>query len=394
MKILATSDWHLGHLLYNFSRDEEQQDMLEQMSALVREHRPDALLISGDVYDTIQPSATVQTMLVDVLMSIHQAHPSMTIVCIAGNHDSGSRHTIYSTPWKALNVHMVGSISRDSDLEDYIIEIDGKGYIAAIPFAADRFMPEGVFDRVQDLIAKRNDKQLPVMLMAHLAVLGSNYRGHDLSTDSNIGGLNCQAIDVLGHGFDFVALGHIHKNQALDKAGSVWYSGTPIAVSFDEVYPGNQHGLMLVECDGHGQGVTTQLLPLVNKHPLVNIPAEGFGSWEDVKEEFKQYPHDISSYIRLNVEVDKYLTTGANDEARLIAADKACRFCFINTKRKESQGAESSTRSFTTSEFKALDPIEVARMWIESRGLSYDDEIDTVLQEVKNDIQINPNREE
>jgi exonuclease SbcD len=84
MKILHTSDWHLGHLLYNYDRREEQLSMLNQMTALVCEEQPDVFLLAGDVYDTTQPSASVQTLFSDALTKIHEACPTMRIVCIAG----------------------------------------------------------------------------------------------------------------------------------------------------------------------------------------------------------------------------------------------------------------------------------------------------------------------
>lgn len=394
MKIIATSDWHLGHQLYNYQREAEQQSMLNQLAEYVREHRPDALLISGDVYDTIQPSAAVQTLLANALVKIHEACPPMAIVCIAGNHDSGSRHTIFSTPWRALNVHMIGTITKDSLLDDYIVKIEGKGYIAAIPFAADRFMPDEVFARTAQLINSQNTReQFPVVLMAHLAVKGSNYRGHELSTDSVIGGLDCQEATVFGNAYDYVALGHIHKNQSLHPEGRIWYSGTPIPVSFDEVYPGNRHGVMLVECDRHGGEVHTQLLPIQNLRPLVNIPANGFAPWEEVMNEFEQFPDDLDAYIRLNVEVDEHLPAGINDQAAAIAKNKACRFCLINSRRKEQTETDCAARTFTTSELKALDPVAVARMWVESKGQDFDDDMQAVLNEVKQYIKLHPDEE-
>ena len=357
------------------------------MIRIVEQEKPDAFVISGDVYDTMQPSASVQTMLADALVEIHRANPSMLTVCIAGNHDSGSRHTIYRTPWKALNVEMVGNISRDSRLEDYIFKVEGKGYIVAVPFAADRFMPEDVFIRLQEMVAEMNkEEQLPVFLSAHLAVARCNYRGHEMSTDENIGGLGCQELNVFGEGYDYIALGHIHKYQKLDNDGRIYYCGTPIAMSFDEVYRGNRHCVMLVECDRHGDSPAVTPIDISNCRPLVNIPQEGYNQWEDVKHEFMNYPDDIPSYIRLNVEVNDYLTSGANDEASLIASTKACRFCLINAKRKESIQKEKERRVFTTSEFKQLDTTDVARMWIESKGDIFDDDMRQIIEEVKREI--------
>ena len=390
MKIIHTSDWHLGHSLYNYSREEEQADMLRQMTRIVEEEKPDAFVISGDVYDTMQPSTSVQTMLADALVEIHRANPKMLTVCIAGNHDSGSRHTIYRTPWKALNVEMVGNISRDSRLEDYIFKVEGKGYIVAVPFAADRFMPEDVYVRLLEMVDEMNkEEQLPVFLCAHLAVARCDYRGHDMSTNENIGGLGCQELNIFGEGYDYIALGHIHKYQKLDTDGRIYYCGTPIAMSFDEVYRGNRHCVMLVECDRHGATPLVTPLEINNPRPLVNIPQEGFAEWDEVKHEFMNYPDDIPSYIRLNVEVENYLTSGANDEAGAIASTKACRFCLINAKRKESIQKENERRVFTTSEFKQLDTTDVARMWIESKGITFDDEMREIIEEVKKEVTLN-----
>ncbi len=394
MRIIHTSDWHLGHVLYGYPREEAHKDMLRQVVHLVEEWKPDALVISGDVYDTMQPTVAVQTMLSDALVAIHLAHPEMLIVCIAGNHDSGSRHNIYRTPWKALNVEMVGSITRESRLEDYIFEVKGKGYIVAVPFAADRFMPEDVFVRLQALVDERNGgSQLPVFLSAHLAVARCDHRGHEVVTDDSIGGVGCQELSVLGEGYDYVALGHIHRYQRLDPDGRVYYSGTPIAVSFEEVYAGNRHCVLLVECSGHGLLPTVTPLEISNPSPLVNIPREGAAPWEEVRDEFARYPADIPSYIRLNVEVEGMLPSGANDEAVAIAREKACMFCLINAVRKDNGLQKGRARTFTTAEFKQLDTVDVARMWIECKGDTFDDSMREILEEVKKDVMLNANDE-
>ena len=83
------------------------------------------------------------------------------------------------------------------------------------------------------------------------------------------------------------------------------------------------------------------------------------------------------------MEVDGYLPTGANDEASAIAGEKACRFCLINSKRKDNSSTQGKIRTFTTSEFKQLDTTEVARMWIESQGHVFDESMREILEEVK-----------
>lgn len=397
MKIIHTSDWHLGHILYGYSREDEHRAMIQQMVNMVREHQPDAFVLSGDVYDNGQPSASVQKMLQDALLDLHHACPTMQIVCIAGNHDSGTKHEVFSAPWKELNVSMLGTISKDVGLEPYIIEVPGKGWIVAVPYTAQRFMPDDVYQRLYRLVAERNPQALPVVLMAHLAVEKSDWRGHELSDDTNIGGLDCQSVSDFGTDYDYVALGHIHKNQSLDKDGRICYCGTPIPLSFDEVYSGNEHGVMLVECSGHGQPVSKQMLQIEPLWPLVNLPIcnteaqkddpdAGFADWQTVKHELKDFDREQRVYIRLNVLVDNYLEPGANGEAENICKDKACRFCRpINARRRtlsSEQRDAAATKQFTTSEFRQLDATEVAAMYFQREGLTFTTEMKSLFEQV------------
>ena len=101
MKVLHTSDWHLGHTLYNYDRSEEQQAMLDQIARIVAERQPDLFLLCGDVYHTTQPTAATQQLFINALMRIREAAPAMRILLLAGNHDSATRHEIFRTAWEA-----------------------------------------------------------------------------------------------------------------------------------------------------------------------------------------------------------------------------------------------------------------------------------------------------
>lgn len=388
MKILHTSDWHLGHVLYNYDRHEEQQAMLDQMAEIVECERPDVFLLAGDVYDSAQPSASVQTMFSDALVKIHQACPEMVIISIAGNHDSSSKHMIFHTPWKALNVSMVGTVFREADLSDYIYKIENKGYVVAVPYAADRNMPEDVFKHLQEMVAERNQaEQLPVVLMAHMAVSGCNFKGHDNATDKTIGGLDCQDLECFGEGYDYVALGHIHREQFIQGSKDrVRYCGTPIAISFDEAESGNAYSVSIVELKRHGDPPMVRNIDINNLHPLVNLPSDRFGEWDEVKSLFANYPKDIPSYVRLNVSVDNYLPPMANDEAAQIAKEKQCKFCLINAKRKEQESKEGAHQQYTTSEFQKLTPMEVAKQYLESKGEVFDEELQSLFEEALKSI--------
>lgn len=383
MKILHTSDWHLGHVLYNYDRREEQLSMLDQMAALVGEEQPDVLLLAGDVYDSTQPSTTVQTLFSDGLLKIHEACKTMRIICIAGNHDSPSKLMIFRSPWERMNVDMLGNVGREAQLEDHIIKIEGKGYVVAVPYAAERNMPDEFFKKLQEQVAQQNHEQLPVVLMAHLAVNGSDFKGHENASDTMVGGIDCLNVDVFGEGYDYVALGHIHKTQFIHGTEHrVRYCGTPIPVSFDEAMGEQEHGVTIVELEHHGEKPSVRTVPIHNPRPLVTLPLEGFEEWDVVKQQFEAFPDDIPAYIRLNVLVDGHLPMGANDEALQIAARKQCRYCLINAKRKAQLAQVGGFQPLTTTEFQKMSPMEVAKRYLESKGEDFDDGLKALFNEV------------
>ena len=377
MKILHTSDWHLGHTLYNYDRTEEQRAMLEQMVSIVEEQKPDVFLLCGDVYHTPQPSAAVQTMLSDGLVRIHEANPQMTIVMTAGNHDSGTKHEIFQTPWKALKVYAIGQLERE-DLDEHIVEVPGKGWIVAVPYANERNIPEGFFQQLLDRVAERNAENLPVVMTAHTTVKGCDFTGHDHATEYTVGGIDSLELDEMGEGYDYLALGHIHHGQFVHSGKhNVRYSGTPLPVSFDENF---SHSVSMVEIGKHGDTPKVEEIDIQNPHPLVTLPTDGLATWEAAKELLSQFPDDIPAYIRLNVEIEDFLPVEASAEAASLTEGKQCRFCCINAKRKAVR--QDDVQVLTVQEFQAEKPIEIARRYAEYEGISFDDEMQTMFNEV------------
>ena len=402
MKILHTSDWHLGHTLYNYDRTEEQRAMLLQMVSIVEEQKPDVFLLCGDVYHTPQPSAAVQTMLADGLVRIHEACPEMTIVMTAGNHDSGTKHEIFQTPWKALKVYAIGQLEKDHP-DEHIIEVAGKGYIVAVPYANERNIPEGFFQQLLDRVAERNVENLPVVMTAHTTVKGCDFRGHDHATELTVGGIDSLELANMGEGYDYLALGHIHhgqfvhsgrhkaaiereqgdacigcaeREQARPKV-NVRYSGTPLPVSFDENFT---HSVSIVEIGRHGETPAVKEIEIQNPHPLVTLPTNGFTTWEEAKTLLGKFPDDIPAYIRLNVEIDDFLPVEANAEAASLTDGKQCRFCCINAKRKAV--GQEDVKVLTVQEFQEEKPIEIARRYAEYEGISFDEEMQVMFNEV------------
>lgn len=382
LKILHTSDWHLGHTLHGFDRTEEQTALLAQMSRIVSENKPDVFLLCGDVFHTSQPSAAIQTQWVNALAKMHEAQPGMTIVVTAGNHDSGTKHDIFRTPWRALNVHTLGNLDKEHP-DEHIIEVPGAGYVVAVPYCHERSLPEGFFQLLLDRVAERNHENLPVVMMAHTTVLGCDFTGHEHATEAIVGGIDALKLDALGEGYDYLALGHIHHAQFVHSGKhNVRYSGSPLPVSFDECYA---HSVSMVEIEKHGDPPKVTTIEIDNPHPLVTLPTTGFASWEDAKGLLRDYPDDLPAYIRLNVAVDGFLPAEASAEAEGLTQGKQCRFCCFNMQRKESGQAEAKV--LTVQEFQASDPIEIVKHYLEDSGLDCDQELEAVFKEALEAVQ-------
>lgn len=376
MKILHTSDWHLGHTLYNYDRTEEQRAMLLQMVSIVKKEKPDVFLLCGDVYHTPQPPAAVQTMFANALVEMHNANPEMTMVITAGNHDSGTKHEIFRTPWKVLKIHTIGTIDVNQK-DELIIEIPRKGYIIAIPYANERNIPKGLFQDLQDRVEGRNERNLPVIMTAHTSVIGCDFSGHENASEYAVGGIDSYNLNDMGAGYDYLALGHIHRAQFVHGGHHrVRYSGTPIPVSFDE---NCKHSVSIVELSEHGEIPTVEEIEIQTHRPLVTLPTNGAATWEDAKSLLEHYPNDIEAYIRLNVEVDDFLPAEANSEALLIAEGKKCRFCLISTCR--SKNARQEAKVMSVQEFKAEEPIDIAQRYAEDMGVEFDDNMKELFKE-------------
>lgn len=392
MKILHTSDWHLGDVLYGHDRTDEQQAMLDQMVTIAQETKPDLFLISGDVYHTTDPKTAVQKMFNQTIATLCKTCPDMTIVITAGNHDSGPKHEIFRTPWEALNVHTIGRFYKD-DMESHIIEIPGKGYVIALPFTNDRFLPEDIYQQLIDLANQKNTGNLPIVFSAHTAISGGDFTGHDDVKDKRVGGVDLMDIDSIGSGYDYLALGHIHKSQFIHTGKhNARYSGAPLAVSFDEAYP---HTVTIVDIPAHNAPLTNdnyKFVEINNPRPLITLPnpndTKEFGRWEEVLAQYEALPADTKAYIRLNIIDPESMSSNAFDQAVAKATDKDYIFCYINAKRRTNQNSNGQ-KQMTVEEFQATDPWDVVKMFAADTNDPLFDEqdlkplFDEVLEELK-----------
>ena len=368
-KLIHTSDWHLGQNFYGYDRSEEQRDFLRQLAAIVAQEQPDALLVSGDIYHTAAPSSAAVSMYVEGMLDIHKACPDMAIVVIAGNHDSASRLESDSLLWRLAGVRVLGGIARDSqglaDLQRHIIPVKDKGIVAAVPYAHRNSFPKvsdediesgerqrAYFEALLEHVNAGNPDALPVVLMAHLAVNNSDFTGHDRNMT-----MECVEIDALGQGYDYAALGHIHRPQQVSERAR--YCGTPVPVSFDEQC---EHSVSIVTIEAHGALPQVTTTAIKNIKPLHTIPAKDPVDLETALALVEEQRNDVkNAYIRLNVAVEHYLPNGAQERAAKAVNAQQGRFCEI--KKTALNTATGPSRQMTVEEFNRKQPIEVANQY-------------------------------
>lgn len=376
LKILHTSDWHIGQLLHGEERFAEQRHMLDQITQLVMHEQPDLMLLAGDIYDVAVPNTKALRMLSDALMDIHRACPEMTIVAISGNHDSAVRHEVNQQVWQALGVHMIGSM-HNTDIHQHIIPILSRdntllAYVAAVPYAAQRMISDDFYQRLHEQITQMaTDAHVPALFVGHLAASTCLSTGHSVDTYSNdtiyIGNIETMDIHQLGTAYDYIALGHIHKAQNLtDRAR---YCGSPIAMSFDEVARDYRHGVTIVQIDAPGIPPHIREEDILPLYPLVNIPAEGFANEQEVLDELERFPEDIPARIRLKVLLanNEILSYNHKQQVRERLLNKQATYCETHVQRLEDTTTPktSQTVKMQLSELQHMQPIDVAKQWMQ-----------------------------
>ena len=254
MKILHIGDIHLGCRLENNSRNEEIARVFAFLLDLVKEKQIEATLLAGDVFDNGHPSVESQDMYYNFLLEL-QKNGCKQVVVIAGNHDNPDFLEAPKGLLQRMNIHVVGNVD-SAHLEREVIllgeERSPSAIVCAVPQLEHRdvcgLVPEGTEgDRAQILalgvaehykkvwsIANelRNGRDIPIIGMGHLYASGSSFRSND---DNNVvGKLECIDMDTFADGYDYMALGHIHKPQRVAEHDNWRYAGSVLPMKIQE----------------------------------------------------------------------------------------------------------------------------------------------------------------
>lgn len=257
MKILHTSDWHLGRTLYaKKERQEEHIAFFEWLLKTIKENEVELLLIAGDIFDTAAPSSSAQKMYYDFLINVKSSGCTHVVV-VGGNHDSPSFLNAPKDILAALNVMVIGNATEHIEDEVMVIKDNADtpvAIICGVPFLRERDISrfaegETYSDRSKRInenikkhyeeVAKvaenkRNElgKNLPIIATGHLSVLGGKRNEDDGVRETYIGNIEAIGSDIFPQTFDYVALGHYHIHSTIKN--SIRYSGSPIPMGFGE----------------------------------------------------------------------------------------------------------------------------------------------------------------
>lgn len=269
MKFIHLSDLHLGKRVNEFSMIEDQDYILKKILEVIDEEKPDSVIIAGDVYDKSVPSAEAVALFDSFLVSL--AERNIQVFVISGNHDSAERIAFGSRLMDASGIHLSpvysGEISPIEMSDDY-----GRVNVYMLPFVKPSnvraFFPEKEISSYTDAVKTAIDRMSVDpsqrnILITHQFVTGAASAG---SEELSVGGTDNVAAEVFD-GFDYVALGHIHRSQ---KCGHeyVRYSGTPLKYSFSEAK--DQKSVTVVEMKEKGN-LEISSVPLKPKHDMVEI---------------------------------------------------------------------------------------------------------------------------
>lgn len=292
LRLLHTSDWHLGHTLNEYERDREHAAFLAWLLDTIEAEQIDALLIAGDVFETGNPPARALEQWYRFLGACTRRFPDLDVVAIGGNHDSAARLDAPNALLDGSRLRVVGGHA-GRDPRDFVFPItrgDLRAWVCAVPFLRPADLPEvtaedpliegvrlvydGIFEAARAVRASGE----PIIAMGHLYMVGGEVSA--MSERKVLGG-NQHALPVTVFPDDvaYVALGHLHKAQCVGGKPHVRYAGSPIPLSTTEA--SYVHQVLGVTLDRDGETrITPHVVP--RTADIVRVPAEGAAAPEEV----------------------------------------------------------------------------------------------------------------
>ena len=328
MRILHTSDWHLGQHFMGKSRQAEHQALIDWLLAQVDEHAVDAVLIAGDIFDTGTPPSYARELYSQLVVRLHTA--GVSLLLLGGNHDSVATLGESRELLACLSATVIGAASDDAPAQVLVLPRRGGQpgcIVCAIPFIRPRDVlqsqaGQSAEDKQQSLQAAiqghygavhaaaciRRDEletelghKLPLIATGHLTTVGAS--SSESVREIYVGALEAFPTNAFPP-VDYIALGHIHRPQLVGGLEHIRYCGSPIPLSFDEAK--QQKEVLLVDLDANGLKVVT-VLPVPRFQGLVAISGNLVGLPAAIGTAAAQGTREFPAWLEVTVLEDDYL---------------------------------------------------------------------------------------
>lgn len=306
MRIIHTSDWHLGQHFYGKSRANEHQQFLNWLIEQSQSQQVDAIVVAGDIFDTGTPPSYAREMYFDFIAKLHKT--DCQLVVLAGNHDSVAMLSESKQLVSQLSTRVISAASDNIAEQVFVLKslkTEQQAVICAIPFIRPRDIVKSyagqsakekqqslqqaisthyksLFAHAQELSQEQSSDRtrLPIIATGHLTTVGASTS--ESVRDIYIGTLEAFPASEFPDA-DYIALGHIHRPQKVTKSDHIRYSGSPIALSFDEVK--TQKNIVIAEFE---QGKLANV-------ELCNVPC--FQPMAMVKTNLENLAQDITAVV-------------------------------------------------------------------------------------------------
>lgn len=409
MKVIHTSDWHIGQTLYQYSRDEEHKYFFKQLKDIVLEEKPDALIVSGDIFHASTPSVMSQRLYYHALVELSKLYDDLQIIVTAGNHDSPSRLEAPRELWEAFNVTVIGNLDFYKEVQENGLTYDASkiqipvrrndvivGWILAVPFInagnypslkEDDCYSKRVFSFYNNLkdnlkLNVQYSENHSIVAMGHFMISGVDSASQNKLT----GGLESVVSTEMSaiSGIDYWAMGHVHHPQNV--GGNIRYSGSPFAMTFNEIYP---HSVTVVEIENHN--VDIKIREIETLVPVVDFPFKP-NSYDDAPSKDELFAEiikvlDNECYVRLHVRTEMPLSDMDNARIQELFEGKNAKYCGIQAyfPVNESDCEEKSVR--TLDEFRAISPFDLGcSVYKKKNNAEMPDEMRALFKEVCDEV--------
>ena len=246
MRILHTSDWHIGHRLYEQHRIEEHRQFLDWLLTMLQENAVDVLLVAGDIFDTALPSSEATDLYYQFLFQLYDETHAHAVIT-AGNHDSPTRLAAPREFLRMGRIHVVGLASEPTECVLSLPSENPSVAIAAVPYLSESELSHISFETEPERAERYRERLktfyhqcvermppgVPKILMGHLFVHGGEESGSERNIQ--IGGATAMQISDFPDDVAYIALGHLHRPHGISGASyPVQYAGSPLPLRFNE----------------------------------------------------------------------------------------------------------------------------------------------------------------